>query len=130
MNMKTINFAAMLESALLLWPKELDLSAISVHDNDRYSVTGLGILLEQIEQQYIGKLDEIIWRELHWSIYSIVHGLAKGLLRLKCSDIRAQAVLMVFKKRLTVAMADKEPIWSESDLIKIDQFLNSDFSSK
>ena len=111
--------------ALSKWPKNLNLVEIRFGKDERYSVLGLMDQLENIENSYIGEENEIIWRELHWSIFSVVHSVAKNLLEINMSHIRIELVKNVFERRLQKAIAVKDPAWDAEDFIVARAYLGS-----
>jgi len=109
------DFAPLFEAAVKEWPETVDLAEIQYQSGDRYTVTGLGRLLEVIEDPHIGSKEEVVLRELHWSIFTVIHSLAKSLLEIRPSSVRAEAVEEVFKRRLRKAVDSKDPRWSVED---------------
>ena len=117
------SFESLFRSALKEWPETLDLAELNYQDGGRYSVLGLGRQLEKIEQGYIGNKEEVIWRELHWAIFTVIHSLAKNLLELKLSSVRVEAVQRIFEQRLQSAIAAKDPAWDAEDFALAQAYL-------
>lgn len=113
--MTSPNFAYLFETAVKEWPETVDLAEIQHQSGDLYTVAGLGRLLEEIEDPHIGSKEEVVVRELHWSIFTVIHSLAKSLLKVSPSSVRSEAVEEVFKRRLRTAVASKDPRWSAED---------------
>jgi len=114
--MTTHKFSALFEAAVREWPEIVDLTELQQHQSgNHYIVCGLDRLVEKIESPYIGSKEEVVLRELHWSIFIVIHGLAKSLLKLNLSSIRAEAVEKIFKQRLRAAIDAKDSRWSKED---------------
>ena len=120
------NFASLFQSAVKEWPETVNLAEIQYQSGDRYTVRGLGRLLEEIEDPHIGSKEEVVLRELHWSIFTVIHSLAKNLLELRPSSVRAEAVEQIFRRRLRSAVASKDPRWSASDFALAQAYLQDD----
>ena len=113
--MTRANFSSLFQSAVKEWPEAVNLADIQYQSGDRYTVGGLGKLLEQVESPHIGSKDEVVLREMHWSIFTLIHLLAKDVQELKPSSIRAEAVQQIFIRRLQTAVASKDSRWSVED---------------
>ena len=112
-----LRFETLLRQALTDWPEFLDLSALEIADATlgRYSVKGLVQLAEKIDEKYIGDEWEVILRELHWSIFTIIHDVARSVTSLPLVAIRAEAVRLIFHDRLRRAVESKDAEWKEAD---------------
>lgn len=126
--MEQENFQHIFVAALSKWPQNLSLAELRSGEGERYSVLGLVGQLEKIEDDYIGGENEIIWRELHWSIFSVIHSVAKNLLEINTSSIRAEAVKTVFERRLQKAISAKDPAWDAEDFVLAQSYLREDVS--
>ncbi|WP_076999384.1 hypothetical protein [Variovorax sp. KK3] len=123
--MTEANFAALFQSALAEWPETVNLAEIQRQSGDRYTIRGLGRLLEEIEYPHIGSKEEVVVREVHWSIYTMIHMLAKSMLELKPSTIRPEAVEHIFRRRLQTAVDFKDPRWRAEDFALAQAYLES-----
>ena len=123
--MKPHDFSSLCKSALTEWPETVNLLEVQYLDGDRYSVLGLGRQLEEIEHRHIGSTDEVILRELHWAIYTVIHSLAKNLSELRPSAVRAEAVQRIFERRLQTAIASKDPAWNAGDFALAQAYLQA-----
>jgi hypothetical protein len=112
-----LNFEYLFRRVLTDWPDELDLSVLerATPDLGRYAVKGLGTLSDDIEAKYIGKENEIIWRDLHSAMYEVIHAAAKTVLEIKVHSIRPEAVRLVFEKRLNRSAAATTLNWLPED---------------
>ena len=126
--MEQENFQHIFVAALSKWPRNLSLAELRPGEGERYSVLGLVGQLEKIEDDHIGGENEIIWRELHWSIFSVIHSVAKNLLEINMSSIRAEAVKTVFERRLQKAISAKDPAWDAEDFVLAQSYLREDVS--
>ena len=118
------NFETIFKKALGEWSETLNLAVIQHQDGGRYLVPGLGRQLEQIERGYIGSKEEIIWRELHWAIFTVIHSVAKSLSEIRVLSIRAEAVQCIFEQRLQTAMAAKDTAWDADDFALVQAYLD------
>jgi hypothetical protein len=112
-----------INAALQEWPAMLNLSELKYQEGDRYSVPGLGHELEMIERKHMGHEDEVVQRELHWAIFTVIHSLAKTIRELKPSTIRADSVSQIFEQRLKSAIASHDPNWNANDFSLAQSYL-------
>ena len=126
--MEKEDFQQIFATAISKWPTNLSLADLRPGEGERYSVIGLVGQLEKIEADYIGGDNEIIWRELHWSIFSVIRSAAKNLLEINTSSIREEAVKTVFEHRLQKAIAVKDPAWDAKDFAFAQACLRENFS--
>lgn len=124
--MQPNNFSSLFQVAIREWSETVNLAELQHQDGGRYSVVGLGKQLEEIEQRYIRSKEEVIWRELHWAIFTVIHSLARSLLELKPSSIRAEEVQRIFKQRLQKAIASKDSEWNADDFVLAQAYLQGD----
>jgi hypothetical protein len=124
--MQPRNFSSLFQSAIREWSETVNLAELQHQDGGRYSVLGLGRQLEEIEHRHIGSKEEIIWRELHWAIFTVIHSLAKSLLELKPSSVRVEVVQRIFKQRLQTAIAAKDSGWNAEDFSLAQVYLQDD----
>ena len=112
-----LDFESLFSQALADWPNKLDLSVLQYAESDlsRYTVKGLGILAEEIEDTYIGTDEEAVTRTLHYAIHDVIYSTAKTVLKLDLSSLRHQAVRLVFEKRLKEAAAATDLNWRPED---------------
>ena len=112
-----LDFTSLFTQALMDWPQELDLSELqhAAPDFSRYTVSGLGNLSAQIEEKYIDVDTEVIFRDLHISIYSVVLAAAKFVLEIKMSSIRPETVRLIFERRLKTAASAPNLNWRSKD---------------
>ena len=121
--MKRQNFSSLFQTAIGEWPEVLNLVELQHQDGERYSVLGLGKQLEEIEYRHIGSKEELIWRELHWAIFTIVHSLAKNLSELRLSNVREEVVQGIFRQRLQLAITSQDSSWNAEDFSLAEAYL-------
>ncbi|WP_143684591.1 hypothetical protein [Variovorax sp. KK3] len=121
--MTQANFVDLFHRAVAEWPETVNLAEIQNRSGDHHSIRGLWTLLEEIEDPHIGSKEEVVVRELHWSIYTVIHMLAKSMLELKPSSIRPEAVEHIFRRRLQTAVDLKDPRWSVEDFALAQAYL-------
>lgn len=97
-----LKFDELFRQALMDWPEALDLSVLeyATEDLSRYCVKGLGAKSEEMEEKYIGTALEVIFCDLHLSIYTVVLAAAKNVMEIQMSLVRPEAVRLVFERRL------------------------------
>lgn len=119
-----LDFESLFRQALKDWPEALDLRVLeyTTPDLSRYTVKGLGNLSDEIEESYIGTDVEIIFRDLHISIYTVVREAAKYVLEINMSTIRAEAVRLVFERRIKYAVSATNLNWSQADYDLVESY--------
>lgn len=126
-----LDFESLFKQALTEWPKELDLSELqqAAPELSRYAVKGLGIISDEIEEQYIGQNAEVIMRTLHSAMYAVIHATAKTVLKVELSSIRPEAVRLIFEKKLKAAAAASDLNWSAEDYALVESYFTQNSSS-
>ncbi|MEG2468785.1 MAG: hypothetical protein RSB86_15465 [Comamonas sp.] len=123
-------FDNLLKIALKDWPVDIDLSEIHYSKNDpsKYTVKGLGIMSDLISEKYIGSPDEVIFRNLHQSIYAVLHAAAPNVWAIKISNIRHASVRNRFEKHLKIGVENSEIGYSREDILLCSKYFheNSD----
>ena len=123
-------FENLLKIALKDWPVDIDLSEIQYSNNDpsTYTINGLGIMSDLISEKYIGSPEEVIFRNLHQSIYAVLHAAAPNILTIKTSNIRDASVRSRFEKHLKMGMENSEIGYSREDILVCSKYFheNSD----
>lgn len=123
-------FENLMKIALKDWPADIDLSEIQYSKNDpsTYTIKGLGIMSDTISEKYIGNPEEVIFRSLHQSIYSVLHAAAPNILTIKTSNIRHASVRSRFEKHLKMGMENSEIGYSKGDILACTKYFheNSD----
>jgi hypothetical protein len=114
----SLKFNVLLRRALLEWPEVADLSVLVRHDplSDRYSVKGLYDLSDAREAHYIGSTEEIIMRNLHNSIFGVLHEAALCVSRIRPADLREAAIRVRFEKHLKNCMEMPELRFLPADI--------------
>ncbi|HVZ42322.1 MAG TPA: hypothetical protein VHA82_00820 [Ramlibacter sp.] len=122
--MTQLKFDALFRAALKDWPEALDLTVIETADTElsRYSIRGLGRQAEDIERRYFGKKDEVIRRELHWALYTVIHAAARNITSLRVTAIRAETVRSTFERRLRTAADAKDGEWEAADFALVNRY--------
>lgn len=112
-----LNFESLFNQALKNWPDAIDLSALQYAEPDlsNYAVKGLGVLIEDIENTYIGMDAEAITRTLHYALSDVIHAVAKLVLKLELTSIRPESVRLFFERRLMDAAAASDLNWKPED---------------
>lgn len=112
-----LDFDDLYKLALTDWPNVIDLTELqqALPDISRYTVKGLGVLSDDIEEKYIGKENEIIWRELNSAIYEIIHATAKTVINVEKTSIRPEAVRLVFERQLKSSAQSTTLNWQPED---------------
>lgn len=103
----SLEFSNLFSRAISEWPAEIDLRSLSTSKSgsDRYSVDGLYDVADERESRYIGSSEETIMRNLHTALYEVLHGVAAYVIRIKLSDLRAEAVRVRLERRLREYLA-------------------------
>lgn len=70
-----------------------------------------------ISEKYIGDREEVIFRNLHQSIYSVLHAMAPNVLIIKMIHIRRESIRNRFEMHLKTGMENSEVGYSEEDII-------------
>jgi hypothetical protein len=110
-------FNKLLLEALADWPEELDLLLVpKVGDPSRYSVRGLGVMVEVFSDRYIGRADEVIFRNMHQSIHVVLHRIAPDLNRIKVANIRFESIQRNFEICLKDGLTIAEMGYSQADI--------------
>jgi hypothetical protein len=111
-------FDKLLANALADWPVEINMRNIqsSGSDSVRYTVKGLGVMSDAISERYIGKAEEVIFRSLHQSIYTALHGAASYVISLKTSSLRPDGIRTRFENHLKAGMSNADIGYSEEDI--------------
>lgn len=112
-----LDFYLIYEEALNDWPSEVDLTEIEYSDmsSSRYSVSGLGLLAEEIGENYIGTSKEVLMRNIHDSIFDVIHNVARFCNRLRLRDLRKETVKTIFEDRLKDALNMEDLGWEKVD---------------
>ena len=121
-----LSFDDLYKRALSDWPKALDLSELQHAELDlsRYTIKGLGGLSDDIEHKAIDTDLEVIFRELHMSIYSVIHSIAKFSREIKTSSIRPKAVQLVFEKCLKASSLRSDLNWNDEDYKLVESYFS------
>lgn len=119
----TDDFESIFNIAIKEWPEILDISTIQFQSEGRYTVSGLGPLLDGIEAAYHGTNKEIVFCQLHSAIYIVIHTLAKNICKVKVSDLRLESVHSIFKQRLQATINANDPSWSTADFTLAQSYL-------
>lgn len=125
-------FDGLYNSALKDWPYIIDLSELqqALPDLSRYSVKGLGLLSDDIEEKYIGKENEIIWRGLNSAIFEVIHTIAKTVVKVEKNTIRPEAVRLIFEKRLKQSAESNSLNWLPEDYALVVSYFSQNSSQK
>lgn len=102
-----LNFSILLTRALLDWPKEIDLAALtrSSPDTTRYSIEGLYGMAEKVDERYYDTPEEIILRNMHGAIYEVLHAAGAYVTHVRISDLRSEAIRTSFERHLRECMS-------------------------
>jgi hypothetical protein len=113
-----LNFDSLLAKACLDYPEEIDLNFLLQpgENANRYTIKGLGLVCDDIADRYIGTPDEIIFRNLHSAIYSVLHGVGAFVTGVKLSTLRPEAIRIRFEKHLRHAMNMPDLGYSLADI--------------
>jgi hypothetical protein len=110
-------FDELLSEALMDWPEEIDLrDALRVESQARYSVKGLGHMVETLSDRYIGREDEVIFRNMHQSIHVVLHRIAPDVTRIKIANLRSQVIQRHFEICLRDGMRIADMGYSQADI--------------
>jgi hypothetical protein len=110
-------FDKLLIKALADWPAEIDLHDIQrLGDMSRHSVKGLGVMADLISERYIGKADEVIFRNIHQSIHAILHRIAPSVTRVKTATLRSEAIQIHFEICIKDGMSIADIGYSQVDI--------------
>ncbi|WP_334156623.1 hypothetical protein [Oryzomicrobium sp.] len=119
-------FSGWLSQALSEWPQSLDLKICYMQsDGQRYVVEGLGQLADDIGDTFIGREDELIFRNLHWAINVAIHGLAKYTTRICLADLRGEPVQDIFNAKLRSCIDDLKKEGEEIPALLCEYIINN-----
>ena len=112
-----LNFKSLFRQALNNWPEVIDLSTLEYAESDlsRYTVKGLGVLSDEIEDKIIGSDLEVISSALHIAIYTLLLSAAKFVMEVRSSSIRPEMVKLIFEERLKASSLRCDLNWDEED---------------
>lgn len=113
-----LKFEDLLDRALRDWPSEVDLSSLqrSSPEATRYIIEGLYDMTGTIEERYYGAGDEILLRNLHGGIYSVLHDAAAYVTRVRLTDLRPEAIRISFERLLRGCMEGPDPTFPPADI--------------
>lgn len=113
-----LKFEILLARALKDWPSEVDLSILekSGSDETRYTIKGLSDMENTIDERYYGAGDEILLRNLHSAIYTVLHKVAAHVTHVRLADLRLEAVRVSFEKFLRGCMEGPDPTFPPADI--------------
>ena len=119
-----LDFESLYAQALVAWPNVLDLRELQhvAPEFSRYTVKGLGMIFDEIEERTIGKENEIIWRNLHYAIYGVIHETAKNVVKLEATSVRLDAVRLGFERRLRKAVSTPDLNWTVEDISLVNRY--------
>jgi hypothetical protein len=121
-----MQFDRLLATALADWPAEIDLSELlRVGDHSRYSVKGLGVMVEMLSVRYIGKAEELIFRNLHQSIHVVLHRIAPHATSIKIANLRSEAIQDHFEICLKDGMSIADMGYSRADIALCNAYFDS-----
>lgn len=112
------NFDELFCLALNEWPKIIDMSRFVYSKNEPsgYLIEGLGKIADEIGDRYIGCNEEIIFRNLHLTIFSILHECGRYLKYVNTDGLRKDIVKSKFDIRLRFVMDNKDLGYDENDI--------------
>ncbi len=121
-----LDFESLFQQALNNWPEVLDLSTLEYAEPDlsRYTVKGLGVLSDEIEDKIIGSDLEVISSALHIAIYTLLLSAAKFVLEVKRSSIRPEMVKLIFEERLKAFSSRSDLNWNEEDYKLVESYFS------
>ncbi len=92
------------------WPRELDISQLTFYkSNDKYTVDGLWEICEEVCQIYYeNNNEELIWLNLHDSIYIALFKLSEFCNKVELINLRQHKIKEIFDKRLQDILIDPE----------------------
>ena len=122
-------FNDLLSVAIKEWPDSIDLSNIIQNDTDSsvYAVVGLGRLADDIGDRYIGLTEEIIFRNLHLTIFSVLHDCGKYVKSVEIGNIRPEYLRKLFNQRLLSVIENKDLDYDEDDKTLVKNYLSANF---
>ncbi len=129
MNLK---FDALLARALQDWPSEIDLSQLEIYDpqSARYAIKGLYEREEEIDKRYFGTAEEILMRNLHSGIYTVLHSIGAYVTNVRLADLRPDTIRVKFEKHLRDCMDGPDPTFPPEDIQVGEQYFAANQSSK
>lgn len=122
-------FSEWFSLAISEWPKSVDLKLLySQDEGQKYVVEGLGRLADRIGDLYIGREDELVFRNLHWALNIAIHDLAKYVTTVCMADLRQDAVQIIFDDNLRACVNDLRTEGDEVPAL-LCEYLNGESSS-
>jgi hypothetical protein len=88
-------------------------------------VKGLGKRGDNIAEKYIGDSEEVIMRNIHDAISSVLHGAARYSKRVKLADLRDATVKDKFDRSLKDALVMESLRWEAADKELIQRYFQS-----
>jgi hypothetical protein len=122
-----LSFPVLFSKAISDWPKSIDIHGLLSNDSrpDLYVVAGLSEKCEKITEYYIGRVDEILMRNLHEAISSTIRLAAQFSTHISLDSLRCEAVQVNFEKRLKRAISDSDLGWNSDDVLLANEFFSA-----
>ena len=122
--MKELMFEELVSRAISEWPKAINLENLEnlVIEKQRYTVKGLANIFDLIEERYIGHKQEVLYINLHSTIYTCLLKSALYIKYLELDQLRISTLRDVFEQRLLKAENKEGLNWSESDYILVRRY--------
>lgn len=116
-----LDFGHLFKEALKDWPAEIDVIELAVNKGNpiRYSIEGLYELYDDIASKYIGTSEEVMLRNLHDAIYEVLHTASAYITHIKMTELRPQPIRLVFERRITSVLEEKDLGWQIDDIDKV-----------
>jgi hypothetical protein len=100
-NEKNVVFDALFERAAAEWPDEVFIENIDLRDDKAtFTTPHLYDLSELISHRYLKHSEEVIMRNLHDSIYGLLHSAARYCVTVRPRELRRSELREKFERRL------------------------------
>ncbi|UVT15736.1 MAG: hypothetical protein H8K04_18355 [Nitrospira sp.] len=122
-----LKFDTLLARALQDWPPEVDLSQLEKGspESSRYTIKGLYDKEGEIDERYFGTAEEIIMRNLHSGIYTVLHSIGPYVTHVRLADLRPEAIRVKFEKHLRDCMEGPDPTFPPEDIRLGEQYFSA-----
>ena len=116
-------FMDVLNKAYSDWPETLELQTEACPGGDGYIVNDLYEQKDLICQKYLGTTDEVIFVNIHESIFEAVRNSAKFIKSIKVKSLREEEIFNIFKKKSTIIYSSHDLGLTDDDKQKLSVFL-------
>ncbi len=111
------DFESLFRKALRDWPDKIRFGSLhrEYPSDETYVVEDLYSLCDKAQQPYLGSTEEVLMRNMHDAIYSVLHDAAAHCSYIQLNQLRKDAVRENFELRLAPDRVSKENGWTSDD---------------